>query len=113
MILKSQFYSFDKFIWIVLNVYNLIWIASNSAFLSARYYGQSHSEPGPTEIISAQHGRLSKAQREQHKKGLEAGACFRCLKVGCRVLICRPMINHVKSFDVAIKVDLSDSDSEE
>lgn len=64
------------------------------------------------EIGQVQHGRLPKAQREQRKKDLEARACFRCHKVGCRPHICCPKGNNVEVAEDANEVDLSESDSE-
>lgn len=94
-----------------LNVDKAIWRASNSELSGARHHGQSQLGRSSMEIGNVLHDRLTKAQREQRKKDLEAGAFFRCHKKECRPHICRPMDNSVEVTEDANKVDLSDSDS--
>lgn len=111
-VLKSQFNSFDECARIALNVDNAIWKTSNSELSGARHYEKSQSGPSPMEIGNVHLGRITKAQREQLKKDLEAEACVRCHEVGCRPHICRPKDDNVEVAEDAHVVDLSDSDLE-
>ena len=72
-----------------LNIDSAIWRArsGNTGF---RYPVNQSRESGPVpmEIGNFNSGPSTRAVREQRKKDLEKGACFKCHKVGCRPWKC-------------------------
>lgn len=116
-VLKTNCNSFEECARLALNVDSAIWRARRG--ISGFHYNNNNgNEPTPMEIGNINSGPSTRAQREQRKKDLEKGACFKCHKVGCRPWKCRrPKINNVdidpgKSTDEDNTVYLSDSENE-
>lgn len=116
-VLKTNSNSFEECARIALNVDSAIWRAKGGPSI---FHHNSFDKRGPTamEIGNINGVPPSKAQREQRKKDLEDGACFRCHKAGCRPWKCRERrVNNIdiQSGDSEKEKDtvyLSDSENE-
>lgn len=118
-VLKSNCNSFEECARLALNVDSELWIArrGNPGF-HFNNNNQSNADPTPMEIGNINGDPPTRALREQRKKDMERGACFKCHKVGCRPWKCRPA--KVNNFDVQIgpsthetsTAQLSDSENE-
>lgn len=117
-VMKSGCSSFEECARIALTVDSAIWGArrTSSGFFPA--HSKDKNEPTPMEIGNVNGENSSKAQREQRRRDISQGACFRCHKVGCRPWKCDP--SRVKHMNVGASdsvpegstVVLSDSENE-
>lgn len=109
-VLKSGCNSFEDCARIALNIDSAIWGAKRNSF----YVASTPHRDGvvPMEIGNLNGAISSKAQREQRRKDLIKGACFKCHKEGCRPWKCNPTeINNVQTGSTE-GVILSDSENE-
>lgn len=102
-VLKTNCSSFEECARLALNVDSAIWRArrGNSGF---HYTNNRVGDAGPTpmEIGNLNSGTTTRAHREQRKKDLENGACFKCHKVGCRPWKCRnTRVNNVEAESIS------------
>lgn len=107
-VMKSGVETFDECARIAMNVDNAIWSAKRESSSSFPSRDAGPSRPVPMEIGNL-NGTRGQAHREQRKKDLEKGACFRCHTVGCRPWKCDP--SRVNNLNVQTQGSVTEGDT--
>lgn len=98
---------------VALYIDSAIWRAKRGP---AGFYpiSEKQQQPTPMEIGNVYGGPDSRAHREQQKKDLNNGACFRCHKRGCRPWRCNPSkLNNISIHDETIIGSAAESGNSE